>query len=170
MLPVGEEEDGARTPLLVCSCPCPGDRTVLALLRDTGREHVSLAEVQLALFTHTQKKKSTQCPFSSNAGTERKAVSSFRHQACLPASVVPGSWPHVPLPGPGLGLPWLQPVPQSPVCALSPGELLKPNSSDSNSPSPAIYQPVSWAADSGVCFSKTQSYLVATLFSPNAVV
>lgn len=101
---------------------------------------------------HAEKKKITQCPFSSNAGIELKAVSLFRHQACLPASAVPGSWPRVPLPGPGLRLPLRQPAPRPPVCAPSPGELLKPNSSDSNSPSLAIYQPVSWAAASGCLF------------------
>lgn len=49
------------------------------------------------LYSHTHKKKkekkSTQCPFSSNAGNEHKAISSLRHQACLPASAMPGPWP-----------------------------------------------------------------------------
>lgn len=158
----GEKGQGAGTPLLAHSCFCPGDQSVLALLGDAGRSLWFLGRDAIALWRGKKKKNqsSTQCPFSS-VETSTMLFSRSESQLCLPASAMPGSQP------PSSSCHWVgwgssfhscnPPLSQSCVCALSPRELLKPNSSDSTSPRLAVCQPASWAVASGVCFSEMQS-------------
>lgn len=157
----GEKDWGARTPL-VHSCLCPEDQSVPALLGDAGRSVCFLgrnATCSIHIHTHTQN--STQCPLSSSTGNEHNAVSLLRYPSlpsreCYARVPAPSSMFH--WPGWGLGShscnpPVLWPL----VSAPSPRELLKP-SSDSNSLSLAIYQPISWPVASGVCSFQMQSY------------
>lgn len=60
---------------------CPGDQSVLALLGALAGACVSLAEMQLSLWTHAQ---STQCPFSSSTGNEHNAVFLLRDPSLPP--------------------------------------------------------------------------------------
>lgn len=80
------EEKGARSPSLLRSCLCPGDQSLLVLLRDTGRSMCFLGRnATHSIHNNNSNNKSTQCPFPSNTGNERNAIFLLRHPS-LPSS------------------------------------------------------------------------------------